>query len=161
MSERGFNGNGSHHQFFEQSFSEISSIELVTEFIKIELQELPLDSMVHVREYGFRIGYGRVHPRKHLVPFLGLDDTTRMVLSSVAIKNVFLAQKKHVSVYSKRTRNDGWDIPYFLLFTKHTLLLASFFIFSIIVVLIDANSSGSRLLVYPKSVIRHAGAVFG
>ena len=75
MSERGFNGNGSHHQFFEQSFSEISSIELVTEFIKIELQELPLDSMVHVREYGFRIGYGRVHPRKHLVPFLGLDDT--------------------------------------------------------------------------------------
>lgn len=95
MSERGFNGNGSHHQFFEQSFSEISSIELVTEFIKIELQELPLDSMVHVREYGFRIGYGRVHPRKHLVPFLGLDDTTRMVLSSVAIKKTCFLHKRN------------------------------------------------------------------
>lgn len=116
MSERGFNGNGSHHQFFEQSFSEISSIELVTEFIKIELQELPLDSMVHVREYGFRIGYGRVHPRKHLVPFLGLDDTTRMVLSSVAIKKrVSCTKETRFSLFQKdKERWLGYSVLSFI-----------------------------------------------
>lgn len=31
--------------------------------------------MIHVSEYGFCIGYGRVHPRKLLVPLFGLDET--------------------------------------------------------------------------------------
>lgn len=69
MSERGFSANGCNHQSFEQSFSEISSIKLITEFIKIELEELPLDSMIH--ENSFCIGYGSVRPRKHFVRFFG------------------------------------------------------------------------------------------
>lgn len=75
MSERGFNGNGSHHQFFEQSFSEISSIELVTEFIKIELQELPLDSMYMSVSTAFALDMAVCTQGSTLCPSLGL--TTR------------------------------------------------------------------------------------
>ena len=75
MSKRGVGTNGNNHQSFEQPFSEISAVELITELIKIELQELPLDSMVHISEYCFCIGYGRVHPRKHFVSFFGFNDT--------------------------------------------------------------------------------------
>ena len=42
MLERWFDANCGNHQSFEQPFSEISAVELITELIKIELQELPL-----------------------------------------------------------------------------------------------------------------------
>lgn len=72
MLERGFDANGCNHQSIGQPFSEVSTIELITKFIKIELQEFPFDSVVHVSEHCFCIGYGRMYPRKHLVPFFGL-----------------------------------------------------------------------------------------
>lgn len=37
MSKRGVGTNGNNHQSFEQPFPEISAIELITEFIKVEL----------------------------------------------------------------------------------------------------------------------------
>ena len=83
MRKRWFDANGGNHQSFEQSFTEISAIEPITKFIKIELQELLLDSMVHIGVYDFCIGYGSVYPRKYLAcPSLGL--TTRASAFSTA-----------------------------------------------------------------------------
>ena len=50
----------------EQVKSERSSIELIAELVEVELQKVPLDVMVRVKNTPLCIAYGYVYPWKHL-----------------------------------------------------------------------------------------------
>ena len=50
----------------EQVKSEISSIELIAELVKVELQKVSLNVMVRVKDTPLCIAYGYVYPWKHL-----------------------------------------------------------------------------------------------
>ena len=57
-------------QSFEESKSKVSAVELVTELVKVELQELRLYVMVSVQYAPFSIADGNMHPRQDLTHFL-------------------------------------------------------------------------------------------
>ncbi len=50
----------------EQVKSEIFSIELIAELVKVELQKVSLNVMVRVKDTPLCIAYGYVYPWKHL-----------------------------------------------------------------------------------------------
>lgn len=57
-------------QSFEESKSEVSAVELVTEFVKVELQEFRIYVVVCIENAPFCIADGDMHPRQDLTHFL-------------------------------------------------------------------------------------------
>ena len=70
MFEIGSISTSTEFQPFEEPESEVTPVELVTELVKVELQEFSLYAIVDVEDAPFGIADSDMHPRQDLARFL-------------------------------------------------------------------------------------------